>query len=64
MTEISRISPEEARERTESGQAWLVCAYDQEKCRSMMLQGATTYTEFKQELSNISPDQEIIFYCA
>ncbi|MCF8105049.1 MAG: hypothetical protein K9K64_06175 [Desulfohalobiaceae bacterium] len=64
MTEVTRISPEEAREHAQSGQAWLVCAYDEEKCRSMMLQGAMTYSEFKQELQNISPDQEIIFYCA
>ena len=59
------ISPEETRQKVTSGSALLVCAYDDEqKCKQLHLQGAITFTAFESQLSSITRDHEIIFYCA
>jgi len=65
MNQPVPMSAREAREKTISGQAMLVCAYeDDAKCRSVLLEGAMTLTEFLEELPGLDRDQEIIFYCA
>ena len=64
MTAIVRISPEEARQKTESDTAILVCAYEsEEKFAKIQLAGAISYPAFKEKLSSLPLDQEIIFYC-
>lgn len=63
--DIPRIDVEAARTRTQSGQALLVCAYDDEqKCRSMLLEDAITLGEFEARRGDLAPDQDIILYCA
>jgi len=63
MSEAPRISPQEARNKIVSGQALLVCAYeDEEKFRRVHLQGAISLQEFKNRLPNLSREQEIVFY--
>ena len=65
MTTPVRISAEEVREKTRSGAALLVCAYEEnEKFTSMQLEGAISWLEFQSRLPNLSKDQEVIFYCA
>ena len=65
MTQPLRISAEETRQRVSAGSALLVCAYDdEEKFKNNHLQGAISLSEFKSKLPSISPDQEVIFYCA
>ena len=65
MTEPSRISVEEARQKVNSGAALLVCAYDDdEKFKKNHLLGAISLGEFLAKLHSLSADQEIIFYCA
>lgn len=65
MSEVERISAEEARKRVQSGSALLVCAYDSdEKFQKMKLEGALSLSEFRSKLSALSKDQEVIFYCA
>ena len=65
MAEIQRIDPEEARQHVRSGQALLVCAYEDEaKCGSMRLEGAITTGELKGRLGSLPKSQEIITYCA
>jgi hypothetical protein len=65
MTEFTRLSPQETRQRVTSGSALLVCAYeDDEKCNRLRLEGAISLTEFKSKVSGLSKDEEIIFYCA
>jgi len=65
VEEPKRISAEEARRKLRSGQALLVCAYEDEaKFRKLQLEGAISLNEFKSRLSSLSRDQEIIFYCA
>jgi len=60
-----RISPQDTYRQVSSGQAILVCAYaDEERCNTMMLQGAISLKEFESRLPNIKKDQPIIFYCA
>jgi hypothetical protein len=63
MTEPIRISAEDARKKVTSGEAFLVCAYeDAEKFRRVHLQDAISLQDFKARLPALSRDQEIIFY--
>jgi hypothetical protein len=65
MAEVERISAEEARPKVQSGEAVLVCAYDDEaKCGSMKLEGAMTLGEFRRVMPSLAKDREIILYCA
>jgi hypothetical protein len=60
---IQRVSPEEAREWVESGQALLVCSYDDDTCKTLLLEGALLRSEFEAGLASTPKDQKIIFYC-
>ena len=65
MSKIVRVTPEEIYPRLKSGNCLLVCAYDNEETfRTMRLEGAISLQDFKNQVSQISKDQEIIFYCA
>lgn len=60
-----RISPQDTYRQVTSGQAILVCAYEDEaKCNTMMLRGAISLKEFESRLPNLKKDQPIIFFCA
>jgi hypothetical protein len=65
MEEPIRVSPEEARHRTTSGSAKLVCAYEDElKCKKVNLEDSISLKDLKSQLASLTKDQEIIFYCA
>ena len=65
MDEPERISVEEVRRKLKSGEVLLVCAYDdEERFRSMHLEGAISFQEFESRLPSLSKDQGIVFYCA
>jgi hypothetical protein len=65
MPEVSRISVQEARREVASGQALLVCAYEQdEKCSQVALDGSLTLTQFQERLPSLPREQEVIFFCA
>jgi hypothetical protein len=65
MVEVPRITPEEARAKVQSGQALLVCGYEEpEKFAAMHIEGAISIQEFRKLRPTLSKDQEIIFYCA
>ena len=65
MTEVERISADEARRKMQSGRALLVCAYDDEaKCGSIRLEGAITMSELRRMLPSLPGEPEIILYCA
>jgi hypothetical protein len=65
MSDIARVPVEQARKKVQSGSALLVCAYDSdEKFKTLHLDGAISFSEFKSRTSSLSRDQEIIFYCA
>jgi len=61
---VPRISVAEARQHSLTGQAFLICAYEDEKCRKFMLEGALLHSELKTQLPDIAKDTELIFYCA
>lgn len=63
MANAERIDVDRARRKVESGQALLVCAYDdEEKCRQLALEASISLAELQSMA--VDPDQEIIFYCA
>ena len=65
MADARRTSPEEAHRKVESGEALLVCAYDDEaKCRQLRIDHAIDLAELQRKLNDIPANKEIIFYCA
>jgi len=65
MIDVPRVTPKEIKARVETGEALLVCAYDDEvKYLRMHLEGAISWWEFSRNLSRIARDREIVFYCA
>ncbi len=65
MTETPRIMPQDAYPRIKSGQAVLVCAYnDDERYKKMQLEGSISLEEFYARLPQYPKEQEIVFYCA
>lgn len=64
MTEISRSGTKEARERCQAG-ARLVCAYDSDEIfEKNHLDGAMSLNQLKSLGTQISKEDELIFYCA
>jgi len=62
---VKRISPQQARQHVESGDALLVCGYDSdEKFQQYHLERAISFDEFESQADAIPKDREIIFYCA
>lgn len=65
MTDTIRIGIEEARRHVMSGQAVLVCGYDDDaKCRQIALEGSIPLAAFQSRLPALPKSQEIIFFCA
>jgi hypothetical protein len=65
MAEVARVGPDEAHQKVETGEAILVCAYDdREKCRQLHLEGAIDLDELQAKLPAIPKEKELIFYCA
>jgi len=65
MITSPRIQVEEAYSKVQAGKALLVCGYnDEEKFKTMKLEGAISFSDFESKLPTLSKDQEIIFYCA
>ena len=64
MSDIERVSAETVREKVTSGNALLVCAYDDDgKYGRMNLEGSVSLSQFKSEISRTATEREIIFYC-
>jgi len=62
---VERIEVAAARRRVQSGQALLVCAYDNaEKFEHNRLEGAMSLDEFRARADSLTKPQELIFYCA
>lgn len=62
---VQRISPREARQKVQQGEALLVCAYDsREKFSQLHLEGALSLDTFRARLPELPKNREIIFYCA
>ena len=61
---VERVAPEAARSRVQTGQALLVCAYGDERCAQIQLEGAITFSALEARLPQLPKAQEIIVYCA
>ena len=60
-----RIGTEEAYRKVKSGEAMLVCAYDDDTTfGTMRLEMAIPLSELVKRLPSLPKEQEIIFYCA
>ena len=65
MSNVERISVQEARKKTQANQALLVCAYeDDAKCKALDLEGSISFTDFQSKAASLPKNQEIIFFCA
>lgn len=62
--EIDRISVIEARKMVTAGDALLVCSYEDNRCKGMLLEGAILKSEFESRLPSLPKTQLVIFYCA
>lgn len=63
--EPQRISPEAAYDHVKSGEAILVCAYDDdERCKRIQIDGGITLHQLESQLESLQAKKEIIFYCA
>ena len=60
---IERINAEDAHKLVSSGQALLVCSYDDDKCKSKLFEGALLKSELEARVKSLPKDQKIIFYC-
>jgi hypothetical protein len=60
---VERVSAEDARQMAKSGDALLVCAYDDDSCKSIMFEGALLKSELEARMVSLPKDQKIIFYC-
>ena len=60
---VERIGPEDARAQAMSGKSLLVCAYDDDSCKSRMLDGGLYLSELEARLDKLPKNQPIIFYC-
>ncbi|MDJ0780908.1 MAG: hypothetical protein QNJ22_03010 [Desulfosarcinaceae bacterium] len=62
VAETNRINPDEAMKKSEAGEALLVCSYADDKCKTMLFEGALLRSEFESKLATLPKTQEIIFY--
>ena len=65
MDDVKRITPAETAKLVDSGQALLICAYEDEKTyASMNLKGSISIHEFRERRGSLAKDKTLIFYCA
>ena len=62
--EVERIGVADARAAVNAGRALLVCAYDDDRCARVRLEGFITLSELERQAASLSKDQPLIFYCA
>ncbi len=59
---IDRITPDDAFDRIFGGNALLVCSYDDEACKKILIDHTLLKSELEQQMSSLPLSQEIIFY--
>ena len=60
---VERLDPRTVFQKVESGQALLVCAYDDDvKFKGVALEGALPLSEFRLLEPKLARDQALIFY--
>lgn len=61
---IERIGVTDARVQVQEKTALLVCSYDDDRCRHILLEGAILQSEFEAKFPTLAKTRPIIFYCA
>ena len=61
--QIARVNPEQSNARVKAGGALLVCSYEDDRCKKILLEGAILRSELESRLPSLPKTQEIIFYC-
>jgi hypothetical protein len=61
---IDRINVIDAQKLVKSGDVLLVCSYDDNRCKEILLEGAIFLSGFESKLPSLPKTQPIIFYCA
>ena len=61
--EIERIGPEETRKMVASGDALLICSYNDNRCKSILIEGAILRSELDDRVPDLPMGQSLIFYC-
>jgi hypothetical protein len=64
MAEFTFITAEDAYKRSKAGEALLVCAYGDDRCRKLMIEGAISLEDLEAGASIDIKKRQIIFYCA
>ena len=64
MKKPKGIDPTQAREKVKRGEALLVCAYEDERCGKVLLDGSITMGQLKASLDKRNKVEELVFYCA
>jgi hypothetical protein len=59
---IDRITPDVAYAKVSTGDALLVCSYDDETCKAILAKNALLKSELEQKMASLPKNQEIIFY--
>lgn len=63
MSAPKRVSAKEVHGKLQSGQALLVCAYENDvKFRQAALDGAVSFSEFERRKTSLPRDLEVVFY--
>ena len=63
ISEANRVPVSWVRERQQGPDpVVLICAYDEERCRSIRIPGSITLRELNEQLPSFSPDKELVFY--
>ena len=63
MSQVEKISPQEAHKHVSSGTALLICAYESdEKFARFHLDGAIPLSQFESASATVPKDKELIFY--
>jgi hypothetical protein len=60
---VRRLPPAVARDRVQSRQALLVCAYEKARCQGTHLAGSITLEDLEPRLAALPREQEIILFC-
>jgi hypothetical protein len=61
---IDRISVADAHKMVKAGDALLVCSYEDDKCKAILLEGAILKSQFESKAASLPKTKPIIFYCA
>lgn len=65
MSDVARVLAVDIRNRVQTGDALLVCAYNSDdKFASYHLEGAVSFSEFQLMTPTLAKNKELVFYCA